>query len=238
MAQHDNYWSCSRFADLIRGTKKPFALEWDEWDTWYAQAEAAHPWRYWLAEVALGKLQDFLYSPQTKYLEIKYYLINRFIDQSHLINTGLKPGQCYEVVDKILHGLFNELVEFVEIELSLHHRAWKDGPRKPRRLADWGLKHLEWEMSLRLDESLGLKPGDERYGEPTPQATAAVETKAIYDWWTTVRPYRSDPFDLMNKNEESYEGRYGAVNRLEKQYEDEDTDMMCRLIKHRACLWT
>ena len=34
-----NYWSCSRFADWIRGTNKPFALEWDDWDTWTEEAK-------------------------------------------------------------------------------------------------------------------------------------------------------------------------------------------------------
>ena len=26
-----NYWTCSKFADFVRGEKKPFALEWGEW---------------------------------------------------------------------------------------------------------------------------------------------------------------------------------------------------------------
>ena len=29
-----NYWSCSKFADFIRGEKKPYALEWGKWDEW------------------------------------------------------------------------------------------------------------------------------------------------------------------------------------------------------------
>jgi hypothetical protein len=29
-----HYWSCSKFADFVRGEKKPFALEWGKWDEW------------------------------------------------------------------------------------------------------------------------------------------------------------------------------------------------------------
>ena len=45
-----NYWSCSKFADFIRGEKKPFALSWEDWEKWRADNKKKHPCRYWIAE--------------------------------------------------------------------------------------------------------------------------------------------------------------------------------------------
>ena len=45
-----NYWSCSNFANFIRGDEKPHALPWDEWEKWRQESEKKHPFRYWVAE--------------------------------------------------------------------------------------------------------------------------------------------------------------------------------------------
>ena len=37
-----NYWSCSKLANLIRGTTKPVALGWDEWNDWRQESEKKH----------------------------------------------------------------------------------------------------------------------------------------------------------------------------------------------------
>src|SRR3989304_6161392 len=226
MHNRSNYWSCTQFANCIRGTEKPYALEWEAWDLWHDEAAAAHPFRYWVAEKLLNGIQNFLWWPYDRYWDIRYYLKYRFIDRSHLIQTGLTPGCYHEFEDKVLHGLFSELVTFVEIELSLHHRVWNDGPRKPCRNAEWGLKHLEWEMGLVWDESSGLAPGDEQYGQPTHQAVAAKETLALYDWGKNVAPGRVDPYDYIHEEFEEYHARYGDVNRLEAEHEAEDTRML------------
>lgn len=246
MGMHSNYWSCSKFADWLRGTKKPFALGWDEWDEWRDDARAAHPFRFWLADVALNKLQDIFYAPMTLYHNIDCYIHNRFIDRSHLIQTGLKPGGYYEFEDKVMHGLFTEFVDFVEIELSLHHRAWNDGPRRPRRNAEGGLKHLEWEMTLVWDESSGTDPSDEHYGKPTHQNLAALETLRLYEWWTKTRPNRPDPHDIFTDEDRekmvpldhSLDPKFEHIRKVEEQYDREDNAYLVRLILHRKCLWT
>ena len=233
MAQHTSYWSCSKFADWLRGTPKPYALGWDAWDVWRDEARAAHPFRFWLAEDALGKLQDFVCLPHTIWDNIRHYYHNRFVDQTHVLKTGLKKGQWHEFEDRMLHGLFNELQEFVEIDLA----AWdRDGG--PRRSKERGLKHLDWEMALRYDDTCGCDPGDKLFGQPTHQAVAAQETLALYRWWTETRPQWPDPFDSMNEDEEEYAARYGLVDEITKRYEKEDSAMMVRLILHRRCLWT
>lgn len=49
------------------------------------------------------------------YYKIKYWIIYRTTDQYHIIRTGLKPGY-YDVDYRLVHGMFNLLVEFVEKE--------------------------------------------------------------------------------------------------------------------------
>ena len=72
-----NYWSCSKFANWIRGEKKPLALEWGKWEEWREEQAKKRPWRFWIAEEVLDKIQDFVYLPKDLYLEIKYYKIGR-----------------------------------------------------------------------------------------------------------------------------------------------------------------
>ena len=73
MAQHSNYWSCTPFADWIRGTKKLSAGTSEEWDDWTTAAQMKHNFRYWLAEEALGHIQDFVTWPIRKIYDLKYH---------------------------------------------------------------------------------------------------------------------------------------------------------------------
>ena len=41
-----HYWNCSRFADFIRGEKKPFALQWGKWDEWKKEQRKKRPIRF------------------------------------------------------------------------------------------------------------------------------------------------------------------------------------------------
>ena len=117
-----DYWTCSKFADWIRGTSKPFALEWDQWDEWHKNAKDKHPYRYWFAEEFLRKLQDFINLPIDIYHTIEIYVRNRFIDKVHYLRTDLTPGEYYDLDTRILHALFTELTDLVEVEyLSLIH---------------------------------------------------------------------------------------------------------------------
>ena len=82
MAQRSNYWSCSKFADWLRGTPKPIAGTSEEWDDWNKAAETKHPIRYWLAEEALDRIQKFINWPLDQLYDIKYYINNRWVTLS------------------------------------------------------------------------------------------------------------------------------------------------------------
>jgi hypothetical protein len=71
MAHHTNYWSCSTFADWVRGKPKLKMGTSDEWHNWEDEAKRYHPVRYWIAEEGLGHIQDFVTWPIRTLYDIK-----------------------------------------------------------------------------------------------------------------------------------------------------------------------
>jgi hypothetical protein len=218
MAQHSNYWSCTPFADWVRGTKKLSAGTAEEWDEWTTAAQMKHNFRYWLAEEALGHIQDFVTWPVRKLYDIKYYINNRWVSRTHGLTAharNIKPGEWCDVGNRFLPCLFNELVDFVEVESAWHHIAWGDADAKAKyeapfwasgwfRWRTWrcpqaGLDHLDWAMTL--TNSDWCEETDPNYGKPTGQALRAKEIKELYTWWTTVYPNRPDPHDASGWSE-------------------------------------
>ena len=212
MAQHSTYWSCTPFADWIRGTKKLSVGTSEEWDEWTTQAKMQHNFRYWLAEDGLGYLQDFVTWPVRKIYAIKYYINNRWVTGTHRLTAharNIRPGDWCDVGNRFLPCLFNELVDFVEVELAWWHIAWDDEARKqfksPWYATGWfrwrtwrcpeaGLANLEWQRSLRWQEN-EVGKDFKGLGELTPQAVKAQEILDLYTWWTTVYPNRPDPYE-------------------------------------------
>mgnify|MGYP006266843515 CR=1 FL=1 len=212
MAQRSNYWTCSPFADWLRGTIKGGAKTSDGWHDWHKEASTKHPIRYWLAEEGLDAIQNFLWWPVDKIYDVKYYINNRWISRTHSLTAhprDIKPGQWCDVGYRFLPCLFNELVDFVEIELAWWHLAWSPEERPKYNMPWWavgwfrvrtwrcpqaGLDNLEWQRQLRWKEE-ECKPGSPMIGKPTPQAEKAQEILDLYTWWTTTYRNRPDPHD-------------------------------------------
>ena len=224
-----NYWSCSKVADYIRGTNKPFALGSSEWDEWNDDAKKKHPIRYYLAETGLNVLQDIIYFPYDVYHTVEVYVRNRWIDKTHIIKTGLEPGQYHEFDTKILHGVFNELVDYVESELAHTMKCYEDKNYKFKngRCKQAGLDHLDWAIGLTYGENYGMYEHHPDYNKPTRQAISAMAIKELYLWWTEKRPNRPDLDNLS----------FDEINQIEIQYDQEDTDMLIKLICIRKEIW-
>lgn len=281
MAQHSRYWSCSPFADWLRGTAKLSAGTAEEWDDWTTRAQMKHNFRYWLAEEGLSYLQDFVTYPIRKIYDIKYYINNRWVTRTHALTAharDIKPGQWQDVGNRFLPCLFNELVDFVEIETAWSHIAWGNKETRAKynppfwasgwwRWRTWrcpqaGLDHLDWAMTLTNSDY--VDPADPDYGTPTRQAINAREIKELYTWWTEVYHQRPDPHDAggwseyceRKREEHGNEGlsfmkesknpelralseaALKKTHEIEQAYDNEDTEMMIRLIKVRDALWT
>jgi hypothetical protein len=209
-----HYWTCSKFADWIRGTKKLGAGTSEEWDEWTTAAQMKHSFRYWLAEEGLDILQKIVYWPTDKLYAIKYYINNRFVSRTHSLTAhprDIKPGQWQDVGNRFLPCLFNELVDFVEVESAWMHIAWGSKEDKAKynppfyatgwfRWRTWrcpqaGLDHLDWAMTLTFSNDMGVEEGSEHHGKPTGQAIRAKEIKELYTWWTVTYRARPDPYD-------------------------------------------
>jgi hypothetical protein len=224
-----NYWSCSKLADAIRGAPKMKHATSKEWIAWDNSIKKASPFRYWLAEEGLDHIQLFVTWPARKIYDIKCYINNRWVTRTHALTADprdIKRGQWVDLSSRFLPCLFNELVQFVEIELVA---------------ASPGQDYLDWAIAL----------GD----ESPAQATAAREVKELYIWWTEIYRNRPDPMiasgwtdycetaDILKIDSDDvlYDGGtiiYNRLKEIEETYKNEDTEMLIRLIKIRDYLWT
>lgn len=232
-----HYWSCSKLSNWIRGDKKPSALQWNKWEEWHDEQKKLRPFRYWLSEKFLNKLQDIIYFPLDVYRTVKIYVRNRYIDKIQYLHTRLKPGEYYDLDHRILYGLFNELVDFVELELSASMKWNKDKSYKfvKGRCQQAQDDYFQWANHLKHQDRL------------TEQAKGSRKIKELYEWWKYKRPLRKDPFDnpelgiddiTDTKQVKSKQKLYKKVYELEEEYDEEDTKMLIELIKIRHHLWT
>jgi hypothetical protein len=215
----NHYWTCSKFADWIRGTTKGGAKTGEGWDEWEKRAKVEHPIRFWIAEEGLDIAQKIVFWPTDKLYAIKYYINNRFVTQTHALTAhprDIKPGEWRDVGNRFLPCLFNELQDFVEVELAWWHLAWNKEERAKYNMPWWaigwwrvrtwrcpqaGLDNLKWQGELRWSADEGFEPGDPKIGQPTPQAVNALEILALYKWWTEVYHQRPDPHDASGWSE-------------------------------------
>ena len=250
--------------------KKPIAETMKGWRDWRNLASKEEPFKFWLNETLPNFIDDVYNSITRPFNNARYWVRCRLFDKYHIINTGLRPGYA-DSDTRILHGMFNLLVDFIEVEKAWIHVAFDKEERRRRKHPWWslgwtrfkafrdidaGLAHLKWEMSLD-DPTL-----DEHYRSPL-QAASAREQLALYDWWKNIRPIRPDAYDasgwtaycekirdkkgidflcdITDRSPEDEAESKAALDKLceiEQSYEDEDTEMLIRLIRARNHLWT
>jgi hypothetical protein len=204
-----HYWTCSKFADWLRGTTKLKCGTSEEWNEWEDRAKAAYPIRWWLAEEGLDHIQKFVYYIPDRLNDIRYYINNRWVSHSHALTAhprDIQPGNWCDVGNRFLPCLFNELVDFVEIEQAWHHCMWSDEAKTEFEVPWWrsgwlrwrtwrspeaGMEYLKWASGLTNKDF--IEEGEKE--EPTYQAIAAKEIIELYTWWTTVYRNRPDAYD-------------------------------------------
>ena len=223
-----SYWGLSKFAGWLRkvggvpamlrsGTSK-------EWREYKKAAKAANPFVYWLADDGLDALQNFVCYPKDVAYNVTYYLRSRFVEKSHFLTTGLKAGDYHAIDERIMHGLFTTLVDFIQQEkawmeyichsekydnvLPFVNRVWPFRHFVQFKFPALGLAYLHWEASLKMDDEWfgytwredidavnAEREANPEYNKPTPQALAAQDLLELYRWWKEVRPNRVDPYD-------------------------------------------
>lgn len=206
-----DYWCCSTFADWLRGTPKLKCGTSKEWHDWKVAARKAHPIRWWIAEEGLDYIENaWLYIPN-RINDVRYYINNRWVAKTHSLNSNLSKGQWHEYEERLLHSMFDSLVDFVEIEQAWSHVCWgNEETRNKYKVPFWrkqwwtrwyqtwrcpqaGLDHLEWASTLTNEE--WLEEDKKHLAVPTGQAATAIELVKLYKWWKEIRPLRPDPMD-------------------------------------------
>lgn len=248
-----SYWSNSKLSHKLQQwagmEKSPASATAKEWRLLSERQRAVNPIVYWITEDGFNIVQNILYFPSDVYRNLKAKFHNIFISKPHYIRTKLPVGEWHECNTRILHGLCELVVHFVETEKAHMYDISvmfdESGSRptiKDRREA--GLAYLDWEISL---------------GEESPgQSHTAKEIKEIYLWWKDIRPARIDPHDesgwsdycatkehILEINDDEDETNSKHVRsildrswELEKQYNDEDTEMLIRIVRVREGMWT
>ena len=209
-----HYWTIGKFADWVRGTPKLKCGTSEDWDEWERKAQGYSKLRYWLAEEGLNYAQKVVFwIPDTLY-SIKYYINNRWVTNTHRLTAhsrDIRPGTWCDVGNRFLPCLFNELQDFVEVELAWWHIAWANDDEKKKynapfwasgwfRWRTWrcpqaGLDNLEWQRKLTWDEEYPDQELKDKKGKPTQQAINAQEILDLYIWWTQTYRNRPDPYE-------------------------------------------
>lgn len=139
--------------------------------------------------------------------------------------------------------------------------VWREG-----RCPELGLDYLRLEQEMVYDENESYH-NPELLGQRHPQAIEADEILAIYNW-AKNRPNRPDPYDVSGWNDYCEENRklsessgksyfagffsnnndaemsarrdaaHQKLTEVEKQYQQEDDDMLMRIVKIRRRLWS
>lgn len=236
-----SYWSLSGIANKILTyynipiMKAATLEEWDEYEKTYASHKA-----YKFVK-GFNKLQNIIYFPLDVYENIRIYIRNRFITQTHVLKTNLKKGEWHEFDTRLLHGLFNEFIDFIEIEKASMNWTYKEKLPKKKWYHKWfenrnpeaGIDYLFWE----------IKECDEHQSE-----SAKIQLE-LYNWWKFERPFRPDPYEesgwseYCKTKESNIPNKKGKefldkLYQIEKEYEDQDEEMLIKLIKIRKHIWT
>jgi len=248
-------WEIRRWITKKLFPDHPAAASLEEWAARHKKDREDHPFRYWIDNEFVG----FFTLNAMRLSDVKYWFLYRLHPQHmhHLVNTGLDYGY-YDNDTIILHANFNILKRFVEIEKSHLQHVFNNEPSSTPASA--GLKYLDWECGLRYSETDGLDADDIRIGELTQQAINAQEIKELYIWWTEIRPNRPNPYllgeeresiDIVSDNrsvmeimadrtpeqKETSQKLFEKQEQLKDLQHNEDTDMLCRLVRIRKAMW-
>jgi len=212
-----------------------------------------------------SRILDFFYvlflTIQRGFSSIYYYILNRYVRKPHIIDTKL-PIMWHDTDEKILHGMFSLLVDFVEIELGrmavfLYKKELPFNQKfgtfsTPVRFKKEGVEYLQRELTEDVDKKT--------QEDLDRQHTENLKILELYKWWVDIRPNRKCSMEESGLDEfyEKMQERYGSMflwnkqtekerkeyqkffsvyEKIENDYESEDTEKLIQLIKIRHTLW-
>lgn len=229
----------------------PSALSASHWDSFYEEFKRKAPIRYWFSRVLSSKIRLIKMSVNSRVGQVRY----RTTDRYHVVRTDLAPG--YRELDtRMLHASFTLLKDFVEVEMANMSRWTCGGVSEDTPKWAHMFPNLYWMFKSPRSPSMGLAYLKEHVAmnQPDEKLTTALE---LYIWWTETRPARqlpqmptydhqglgtlavlSDKFDKNAPDFMAYRAAHDSIQKVESQWEEEDTEMLVKLAQIRNRLWT
>lgn len=201
---------------------EPECLSIDGWEQWEREASKSSPVAWFVRKTVprwfSRTWRGYVHDPW-------YWLKCRIWHRHNVVVIRSLPPTWTDRDERILHAVFQLLVDFVERE---------EHPRG------------EWSHLNRTREQL-VEAYNTAYEECDPEIAAGIlktaekraddwlEIKALYEWWTVERPARKE----APVGPDGYDSEWGrASNELDAQRDDEDDAMLHRLIDVRGYLWS
>lgn len=158
-------------------------------------------------------LEKIYYKTYKKLIDFKYLIKWGIFKKRHIISIQTLDRDYHDPDTRLLHGCFQIIVDFVEIEKAHRQRSanfyekkgikwwlykntpwWIENLVFPYRSRELGLDYLNWEMSLPEENVLNEEGNIIEYA-CAGQAVAAREVRELYLWWKDIYPNRQDPMD-------------------------------------------
>lgn len=243
----------------------PGALTARGWRLFKNEFQERAPIRFWLTNTGYHK---YVLSPKWKYRRIHDWVRYRTYNKYHKVDTGLPPGyyeidkkMLHVNFNMLKNFVENELAwhsyiwsEDAEKERSFVNRlSWHYPFYKRKKSFDsrkWATVYFEWAAGL---DDPSLPPAH----QSKQQAEMARETLALYTWWVDTVPNRKqhtlpevsdqglgdmsvldEEFDREMEDFKKYEEVRNLNSKLREEWENEDDEMLARLVKIRRSLWT
>lgn len=118
--------------------RKPYALQWGEWDKWRDDMKARFPVRYFIYESIPDVWDDiWKYGIHRFFKNIKWKILHRYHPKYkyHIVRTRLEPGY-YDPDTQMFEAVFGLLCDYVENNTKWevinwesdeqHSQAWKE----------------------------------------------------------------------------------------------------------------
>lgn len=210
---------------------KPSAATMTEWREWEEKASKDYPITFFFLEAVPDFFRNCynrywkwpvlekIYNWKCKYLRKYHHIkidVDRFIDP--VGQSKLAKYHWYDSDTRILYGMFQILVDYYEKEEPGEQFDWTASPEHERIWA---------------------------------------EINELYKWWTVTRPNRPDSHAHIEDSNHGCEGPFMVFDlpdndpryiqfradmdrsrQIEAEYQQEDTEMLIRLITIRENLWT
>lgn len=203
---------------------------------WVGQAGTSQEWAEWNKKAksecpvlfAVGEAWDWFtgwrdHIWRLLYKEPKWYLRNRFIDRTHLIDTGLPKGKWQEPNQKLLHGV---------MKLAEEHMMRNDGDNPAMKLIDL------WVHGKEAKDYVGECEEETKYfvqamKDITPLVTAVLWFRNDYPQYEKTIDALYESVPLPKEGEDRWEVKDAAKVIYERIRKEEERQVV-EIKKHLA----